>query len=233
MKLVTFEDPIWLTLQGEGTLVGTPSVFVRMHGCDFSCSFCDTKRSWEPGSEFVDVPIVEVAERVRRVAGGAHHLVITGGNPLVQLEELVALMREMTGFFITVETQASIFDARVAARANLMSLSPKLHAWDASVDALHQYARVANARSKHVQVKVVVSSADEVNNTLDKATVFCEEWPRTEVILQPEYSLGRANVKVVQETLHEWMNRKRQDNEWIPDHLRVIPQAHKTALFAR
>ena len=44
---------IFETIQGEATWTGTPSVFVRLQGCDVGCPWCDTKYSWslDPAKE--------------------------------------------------------------------------------------------------------------------------------------------------------------------------------------
>lgn len=72
---------IFYSVQGEGTWTGTPAVFVRLAGCNLSCSFCDTDYALK-----FFATIEDVVARVR-VAGGACPMVIlTGGEPLAQRE---------------------------------------------------------------------------------------------------------------------------------------------------
>lgn len=109
------------SIQGEGGLAGTPSVFVRTSGCNLRCWFCDTPyTSWEP--ERTRVGWREVFDRV--LAIDCRHVVITGGEPLLQPDvvPLTQALRE-TGRHVTVETAGTAF--RPVA-ADLISLSPKL-----------------------------------------------------------------------------------------------------------
>jgi 7-carboxy-7-deazaguanine synthase len=112
---------LFYSIQGEGKLVGVPSVFVRASGCNLRCSWCDTPyASWEPEGENQ-----EVGEIVRRVAAfGARHVVVTGGEPMIMpdVEELCAALRER-GHHITIETAATVYKP---ALLDLASLSPKL-----------------------------------------------------------------------------------------------------------
>lgn len=112
---------VFYSVQGEGKLVGVPSVFVRTSGCNLRCKWCDTPyTSWTPEGE-----ARTVASLVEEVAAfGAQHVVVTGGEPMIA-PEVVALTAALRarGQHITVETAGTVF-ADVA--CDLMSISPKL-----------------------------------------------------------------------------------------------------------
>lgn len=112
---------IFYSIQGEGRLVGVPSVFIRTSGCNLRCAWCDTPyTSWEPEGEERSLDEI-VAEAKRHPA---KHVVVTGGEPLLapEIEELThRLKRE--GFHVTIETAATIFKP---VECDLMSMSPKL-----------------------------------------------------------------------------------------------------------
>jgi 7-carboxy-7-deazaguanine synthase len=112
---------IFYSLQGEGTLLGVPSVFVRTSGCNLRCSWCDTPyTSWTPeGTEMSNAAIIE---EVRK--HGAHHVVITGGEPML-FAPVVELTKELKslGQHITIETAGTVCQP---VACDLMSISPKL-----------------------------------------------------------------------------------------------------------
>lgn len=112
---------VFYSIQGEGKLVGVPSVFVRASGCNLRCVWCDTPyASWDPEGEQQSVD--EIARQA--VTFGAKHTVVTGGEPMIMPDvvELCAKLRE-AGQHITIETAATVFRPLAL---DLASLSPKL-----------------------------------------------------------------------------------------------------------
>jgi 7-carboxy-7-deazaguanine synthase len=112
---------IFYSIQGEGRLLGTPSMFIRTSGCNLRCVWCDTPyTSWRP--EGRDWSVVEIMRGARKYP--ARHVVITGGEPLLapEIEELTQELKR-NGAHITIETAGTIFKP---VACDLMSLSPKL-----------------------------------------------------------------------------------------------------------
>ncbi len=112
---------LFYSLQGEGSLVGVPSVFIRTSGCNLRCAWCDTPyTSWEP--EGVELPLERILDEVK--AHPAHHVVVTGGEPMIA-PEIVPLTERLraAGLHITIETAGTVFQP---VACDLMSISPKL-----------------------------------------------------------------------------------------------------------
>lgn len=81
-------NEIFYSIQGEGYHAGTPAVFVRFSGCNLQCPFCDTRH--ETGKEMTGQ---EIANEVDRLTNGrAGLIVLTGGEPLLQLDEPLVRM---------------------------------------------------------------------------------------------------------------------------------------------
>jgi 7-carboxy-7-deazaguanine synthase len=113
---------IFYSLQGEGILVGTPSVFVRTSGCNLRCNWCDTPyASWEP--EGREMAIDDILESV--LSFNARHCVVTGGEPMIApgMRELSARLKN-EGLHVTIETAGTVAPDDIA--CDLASLSPKL-----------------------------------------------------------------------------------------------------------
>jgi 7-carboxy-7-deazaguanine synthase len=111
----------FVSLQGEGALVGVPSSFVRISGCNLRCGWCDTpKSSWEPEGERESV-----AALIEWCVRGPRHVVVTGGEPLL-FPVSASLCRGLRarGLHVTVETAGTLWCEQL--EVDLISISPKL-----------------------------------------------------------------------------------------------------------
>src|SRR3972149_7309564 len=122
---------IFKSIQGEGSVIGTPSLFVRLYGCNLTCSWCDTKYSWKrqttakEGSEYTKVSSKQILVSLSELED-INLVTITGGEPLLQpLEELVkALVGK--GHDVLIETNGTIAPSKELRRlVSIWSVSPK------------------------------------------------------------------------------------------------------------
>lgn len=112
---------MYCSLQGEGLLTGTPSIFVRTSGCNLRCWFCDTPfASWHPEGDHLTV--AQIVAETRQFK--CEHVVITGGEPMIfpALVELTEAF-QAAGQHVTIETAGTL---ALPVICDLMSISPKL-----------------------------------------------------------------------------------------------------------
>lgn len=103
---------IFLSIQGESTTVGLPTVFVRTTGCPLRCQYCDTAYAFSGGERMsLDSILAKVA------SFGARHVTVTGGEPLAQPASLPLMTRLCdAGFKVSLETSGALDLAGVDAR---------------------------------------------------------------------------------------------------------------------
>lgn len=179
---------IFYSVQGEGALVGVPSVFVRTSGCNLRCSWCDTPyASWNPeGSDWTVEAIVRETARY----SAARHVVLTGGEPMIapEIATLAQSFRER-GMHVTIETAGTVY-ALVA--CDLMSVSPKLSnsTPEGGFRAQHERLRIqpeilARLISEYdYQLKFVISRREDVEEA--RETIALVNAAPAKVILMPE-----------------------------------------------
>jgi 7-carboxy-7-deazaguanine synthase len=97
---------IFKSLQGESSFTGKPCVFIRFSGCNLRCQWCDTEYSFHGGKAWTQA---EVLARVAQLQPAPGLVEITGGEPLLQASEAVALMQALLdqGHTVLLETSGS------------------------------------------------------------------------------------------------------------------------------
>lgn len=200
---------IYKSLQGEGALTGTPSVFVRTSGCNLRCDYCDSPfTSWEPEGE--DLAVEEIVESINRHE--ASHVVLTGGEPMLfaELSPLSAALAAQ-GRHITIETAGTLY---LNVKCDLMSISPKLSNSTPPLQRSsrwhHRHQRARHAPDvihrlideyKH-QFKFVISTLADCNEVEE----YLEDFPKLDrscVWLMPE----GTDPSQLQEAGH-WLQRE-------------------------
>lgn len=184
---------VFYSIQGEGKLLGVPSVFVRASGCNLRCAWCDTPyASWDPEGD--DLGVDEIVRRVESYA--ARHVVLTGGEPMI-MSEIAEVARELRsrGKHLTIETAATVYRP---IDVDLASLSPKLanstpHDREGGrfaelhdrqrrrPDVIQQFIDA----SPEFQLKFVVSGDADLAE-IDALLADLRGWSPSDVLLMPE-----------------------------------------------
>ncbi len=112
-------NEIFCSLQGEGYHTGTAVVFLRFSGCNRACSFCDT--------DFAKYTTMTAAQIVEAVSAYTpRHLIITGGEPTLQLDAELVRQLKAAGFYVQIETNGS---NAVCEGVDWVTCSPKAQPW--------------------------------------------------------------------------------------------------------
>lgn len=185
------------TVQGEGKLAGVPSLFVRLASCNLRCiwqlpdgsySRCDTPYASFDTREILSVGPQHVKQLVAHNLGQVRHVVLTGGEPLLQkgaLSELARMLKEELGLHLTMETNGTAYYEPLAKHIDLFSISPKLENSTPNsaklaalglqtsgplsfhgqrrrnIEVLQNYIDFCRATNKDLQLKFVVARASE------------------------------------------------------------------------
>jgi len=175
---------IFYSVQGEGTLAGVPSVFVRTSGCNLRCAWCDTPyTSWNPEGE--ERSLDSIVEQVESY--NASHVVVTGGEPMIA-PEIVELTHRLTQH-VTIETAGTV---DVEVRCDLMSISPKLAnstpegRWSAQHERLRYQPEILKRLMSRYpyQLKFVIAQPDDLTEV--RAIVEQIGAGKDRVVLMPE-----------------------------------------------
>lgn len=153
------------TIQGEGTTIGRPTVFVRTGGCDYRCSWCDTpfavlsehRALWEPQTP------AQVLARVRELSGPCL-VTLSGGNPALQDCGPTVALLQAAGYEVAVETQGSI-PAPWLDEVNELTLSPKppSSGMETDWDKLGACVLLPDPTTTVITLKVVVADAADLD----------------------------------------------------------------------
>lgn len=225
MKPLRIAEIFGPTIQGEGALIGQPTVFVRAGGCDYRCSWCDSMHA--VNSTFRDswaaMQTAEVWAQVRALSGGRPLTVsISGGNPAIQdFGPLIATGRA-EGYGFALETQGSVARDWFA-DLTLLVLSPKPPSSGETPDPPAFEACLAAAQDARTVLKIVVFD--------DADYAWARDWagryPDLDLVLQPGNPEVDPDVPVAAQDVADrllWLVDKVMADGWFRP--RLLPQLH-------
>lgn len=182
---------IFHSIQGEGPLAGFPATFLRLGFCNLRCVWCDTKYTWDwnqydPKEEVRTLPLKEVLQRLEEFP--CDHLVVTGGEPLLQQRALAPLLAGLAekGCFIEVETAGTITPSQeMLGSVHQWNVSPKLqNSGNPREKRDRPEAMQRLAASRHASFKFVLREPADIEEVQELAARYDLEKER--VILMPE-----------------------------------------------
>lgn len=123
----------FLSIQGEGRYAGTPAYFIRLSGCNLMCNWlkedgkreaCDTLAVWKHTRE--EIEPLDLAKEMLKLPLGTH-IIITGGEPALQKEAVMELVKRLNADlrFVELETNGTIQDAKFYELFSQINWSPK------------------------------------------------------------------------------------------------------------
>ncbi|HET7788339.1 MAG TPA: radical SAM protein [Myxococcales bacterium] len=168
---------IFHSIQGESTLAGEPTVFVRFTGCDLRCQYCDTEYAFYGGTQMSPQQVLDEVAKYP-----ARFVCLTGGEPTLQ-KELPALAQELLGrgYQVSLETHGQRpLDAIPAGVRKIVDLKTP------GSDEPHTDFAAFQALSPGDEVKVVVCSREDFRWALARLDEL-RLWGRVPVLFSPSY----------------------------------------------
>ena len=214
------------TIQGEGALIGEPTVFVRTGGCDYRCAWCDSLHAVDTAYRhtWTAMPSNAVWEEVQRLSRGNPLTVsLSGGNPAIQdFTQLIAL-GHAKGYRFACETQGSIAKPWFGDLDTLV-LSPKPPSSKEVVDwAAFDACLIAAKGAGKIVMKIVIF--DDADYAWARAVT--DRYPELPLYLQPGNLEVDPDVAVDLQVLADrllWLADKTITDSWFAP--RILPQLH-------
>ncbi len=226
---------IFTSIEGEGVLFGTKTMFIRMAGCPLKCHWCDTSYAI-PMDSGMDYSIDEVKELIsKNLQPNTYKVNFTGGEPLVQPEAIIALAKFVKQKGIRTYLESACYDStrflKVLPYIDICKIEFKLRdskaAWGKHYDNLLKSEldclKLAINSGKMSYIKIIVTNSSNLKEFAELVQgVFKMVRPEdiAGFIIQPSYSVDEPTLEVLfgfYDIVYP-----------IYDRVRVVPQLHKT-----
>ena len=214
------------TIQGEGMVIGQKTMFVRTGGCDYSCSWCDSKFTWDGTGKSTAMKAEDIIHSLKEIGGDAFsHITISGGNPALHkgLGELVNQCHEQ-GWKVAIETQGSFWQDWLLS-IDEVTISPKPPSSKMITDFDKLDAFIEKLKDSNISLKVVVFDEDDFNY----AEMIHLRYPGVPFFLQ----IGNDDVLTIDDQAlvsnllkrFEWLIDRSMKSVIMND-AKVLPQLH-------
>lgn len=214
------------TIQGEGMVIGQKTMFVRTGGCDYSCSWCDSKFTWDGTGKSTAMKAEEIISSLKDIGGEAFsHITISGGNPALHkgLGELINQCHEQ-GWKVAVETQGSYWQDWLL-DIDDVTISPKPPSSLMTTDFNKLDAFMHNLKDANASLKVVIFNDEDFTY----AEMIHQRYPTVPFFLQ----VGNDDVLTIDDQAlvssllkrFEWLIDRSMMSTIMND-AKVLPQLH-------
>jgi 7-carboxy-7-deazaguanine synthase len=231
-RTIAISEVFGPTIQGEGALIGKPTVFVRTGGCDYRCSWCDTLYAVLPEhkKEWLPMTTEQVFADIQRFSGDTPILVtLSGGNPAIQPLEALIDLGHQHGYTFAIETQGSVARPWFA-KLDYLTLSPKppssqqVTRWDRLDRCITCATETQNGHQVQICLKIVIFDDDDyayakqVSSRYPTLPLFLQAGNHTPPHLAPEIDVPGILDRM------QWLIQKTMDDHWYS--VTVLPQLH-------
>lgn len=188
---------IFTSIQGEGPHRGQPVTFLRTAGCNLRCSWCDTPYALElrQGNR---LSTAEIVNKIKSFS--PRHIVLTGGEPMIQQKFIQPILEQLPGYFIEVETNGG-FASELDEYINQYNCSPKL---TGSGNTSYELKLLPNEKTWY---KFVIDSEEDLSETLDFIRIY--QLPPDRIQLMPQ-----GSTKAEQEEKSGWVEKISQVHQF-------------------
>lgn len=226
-RVIAVSEVFGPTIQGEGALIGKPTVFVRTGGCDFRCHWCDTLYAVLPEHrhEWARIEPEALLDEVMRLSNHRPILVtLSGGNPAIQPLGPLIELGHGRGLTFALETQGSVAQPWFA-DLEYLTLSPKppSSGMDTDWDKLEACIKSAGENTLTVLKVVVFDDADyvyarEVSARFPLIPMYLQVGNHTPPQVSSEVDVAGLLARL------EWLAQKVTVDGW--NEATVLPQLH-------
>jgi len=209
---------IFKSIQGEGLYQGDEQVFIRFFGCNLQCSFCDTKlRNYSQKS------VLEVLQEVRSHSG-CDCVSVTGGEPLLQIDFLTELAKELKndGKAIHLETNGVLYKdlSKVVNFIDTVAMDFKLSSSTGMRDFWREHREFLKiSQEKEVFVKAVIGKDTLIEDVRIALAIIKEVDRDLFFVLQPENPF--------EELMEKKLNYFEKTCKQAGINVKIMPQLHK------
>ena len=222
--LIKISEIFGPTIQGEGALIGQPTIFVRTGGCDYRCSWCDTLHAVESKyrHDWKTMRAEDIFGEVTTLSGHKPLMVsLSGGNPAIQPLKPLIDLGHAQGYRFALETQGSVAQDWFA-NLDVLTLSPKppSSGMDTDWGKFDECIKAAENKPDSA-LKIVVFDDEDYSYARDAA----ERYPNLSLYLQPGNHTvnGEADIDGLNARMC-WLVDKVNAERWFT--ARILPQLH-------